>query len=107
MGASGCNRGYRLFVRGVWDKWGRGTGFVSGLLLGVVFVSTSGSYGSRVRIRMRVEIVRVGVFNEIEEVSVVFLKEVIKVIENKVSTVRELVVGKDEEFGKSQGDGIW
>ena len=105
-GASGCNWGYRLFVRGVWDKWGRGTGFASGLLLGAVFVSTSGSYGSRVRIRTRVGVVRVGIFNEIEEVSVVFLKEVIKVIENRVSTVRELVVGEDKERGKSRGNGI-
>jgi len=70
-------------------------------------MSTSGSYGSGVRIRTGVGIIEVGVFNEIEEFSVTFLKEVIKVVENRFSAVRELVVGKDEEFGKSQGDGIW
>ena len=103
----GCDWSYRFIIRGVWDRWGRGTGFASGLLLGVVCVSTSGSFDPGIGIRTRVGVTRVGVFNEIEEFSVVFLKEVIKVIENRFSTVRELVVGEDEELGESQGDGIW
>ena len=81
--------------------------FASGLLLSVIFVSTSGSFDSRVGVRTRVGVTRVDIFNEIEEFSIAFLKEMIKVVKNRFSTVLELIIGEDEEGSEFQGNGIW